>query len=176
LIVVWPFLLLDKLYIKPRFYDEYFSFFYTVKVYMALSELIIIGALLLIVAGDKIGLPQVDPQIKVVIVIWLVGMMLLKRGHRRHQIMDANHAPYKVPKPYANDNQREDYYASGLQHNFGETYYDVGVDRVGAENAEKLAEMIDQSKLKTILSQQNVVVPRSPHCHVGKDRGYLNWN
>jgi hypothetical protein len=40
---------------------------------------------------------------------------------------------------------------------------------------EKAMEMIQKSKLKDLYNQHNFHVIWSPHTHVGKSRGYMNW-
>ncbi len=40
---------------------------------------------------------------------------------------------------------------------------------------EDAAALVVKSKLRTLVDQHNFHIPWSPHTHVGKARGYLNW-
>jgi hypothetical protein len=40
---------------------------------------------------------------------------------------------------------------------------------------DQVQQLIDNSKFKSLYNQHNLNIPFSPHTHLGKDRGYLNW-
>ena len=40
----------------------------------------------------------------------------------------------------------------------------------------KVADLISSSKLHDLISQHNYNIIWSPHTHIGKARGYLNWD
>lgn len=85
---------------------------------------------------------------------------------------------YKIPNQYLYDSKHEDYLQTGLVYDqnlpgyylINNGKYATGIDY------SKVDKLICLSKFKDLLNQHNFNIPFSPHTHIGKERGYLNWD
>lgn len=84
-----------------------------------------------------------------------------------------------IPNQYLYDYKKEDFFKTGLEYDYNMPgyylmnngkYTQKGIDY---SNVDK---MICSSKLHDLLNQHNFNILWSPHTHIGKSRGYLNWD
>ncbi len=84
---------------------------------------------------------------------------------------------YKYPNQYLYDSPDEDYLQTGLKYDYDlPGYYLINNGTfsnkgISFDNVDKL---IAASKYHDLVEQDNHVVA-SPHTHIGKERGHLNW-
>ena len=84
-----------------------------------------------------------------------------------------------IPDQYLYNNQKEDFFKTGLEYDYNVPgYYLINNGKYSKKgiNYDNVQEMICSSKLHDLLNQHNFNIIWSPHTHIGKARGYLNWD
>ena len=83
-----------------------------------------------------------------------------------------------MPKAYVYGTQDEDYLQTGLKYdNDLPGYYMINNGQFSENKIDfgKVDSLICGSKYHKLYNQQNFNFLASPHTHIGKARGYLNW-
>ena len=84
----------------------------------------------------------------------------------------------QIPKKYIFNTQEQDYANTGLEYdNDLPGYYLInnGKFSEGTIPYSEADDLIIESKLHDLYNQQNFNIVTSPHTHLGKGRGHLNW-
>jgi len=86
---------------------------------------------------------------------------------------------YKVPLQYTYGTTKEDQIKSGLNYDHNlPGYYLVNNGNFSEDGIsyDKVQKLIDDSRYHDLYNQHNFNIVWSPHTHIGKSRGYLNWD
>lgn len=87
---------------------------------------------------------------------------------------------YRVPKQYSYGTKKEDYIKSGLSGYDYDLpgYYLINNGAYSSDGIDysKVDELICDSKYNHLYQQHNFNILFSPHTHIGKARGYMNWD
>lgn len=86
---------------------------------------------------------------------------------------------FKLPCPYQFSSQDQDYLNSGLHYDHNKPGYYLmcnGEYKEGGVPFTDIQKMICASKLHDLYHQHNHHIKWSPHTHIGKSRGFLNWD
>ena len=126
-----------------------------------------------------------DSLAKIVLIIILAmfifelfKVFVSNRSKKEGMIAKCNHE-YKVPMQYTYDTKKEDQIKSGLNYDYNlPGYYLVNNGKFSEDGIsyDKVQKLIDNSIYHDLYNQHNFNIIWSPHTHIGKGRGHLNWD
>lgn len=159
-------------------------FHYKTSTIVLFVLIILIGAVMLIPDFKSYIETMLESQSRTEIVVTVILLativfLLLKRTEGMTNTPKNCDGEYRVPKQYMYSSVEEDLLRSGLEYdNNLPGYYLINDNKFSEKGIDydKVGDLIRASKYHDLYNQHNFNIITSPHTHVGKYRGYLNWD
>lgn len=114
----------------------------------------------------------------ILIVLFIFENFIINKSKKEGMV--TNHPNrYMVPKQYTYGTTKEDQIKSGLNYDYNiPGYYLVNNGNFSEYGIsyDKVQQLINDSRYHDLYNQHNFNIIWSPHTHIGKNRGYLNWD
>ena len=148
----------------------------------------IIALLIALVLKYTTGLSMTEDHVvrvtvTLVLLIFLVEFFLFSRKEHMDNVLareqSADDDEYRIPANYSTEYAEEDELVTGIKSDKtvpGYYLINNGNFTEGEIPYAKAQEMINKSMYKDLFRQHNFNIISSPHTHIGKSCGYLNWD
>jgi len=158
------------------------SYLQTQTIIKYLLITLVLVVVLYFVPADKLDTETIVKLTLVVLiaVFILENFVFSKRSEGMASVVPGCGSKYRVPKQYRYGTKKEDHIKSGLSGYDYDLpgYYLInnGVYSADGIDYDKVDELICDSKYNHLYQQHNFNILSSPHTHIGKARGYINWD
>lgn len=142
---------------------------------------LIVFAVLYSMAQDKTNIQSIGMStIAIVVLLMLLDRFLIPRAEGMDPLISGcPDREVKMPDQYLYTTGEEDHLKTYQDNNYNlPGYYLINNGKYSEKGIDysKVADLICSSKLHDLISQHNYNIIWSPHTHIGKARGYLNWD
>lgn len=148
-----------------------------------LSIVLIVAIILYMIPGEKLETNQIVMVAFSAAVFSLILDLFFvwyRSGRSEHMHGKLQRQNMEVLQPYQDIDQEPTYSEIDMQYNNNiPGYYLINNGKFSEDGKIPYSEadkLIKESKLHDLYNQQNFNIMSSPHTHIGKNRGHLNWD